>query len=120
MNTLKIWWARYANSWLLALGCILVWYISSRALEQYQASIGPDFLARIPLKILNVAIVGLLTRTAVRKFFPTVYSFTTTKGGTEQSEFTKQWHHSPADQRLWISVLVYLGVLFVLSQLLLS
>ena len=37
-----------------------------------------------------------------------------------ESQFASAWKNDPADPRLWISVLVYLGALFVLSQLLLG
>ena len=111
---------RYGSPLLLFIVCVASWLVSSLYAEQYQASVGPDFLARLPTKVINLAVALLLTRYLVSFVFPTIGSFTTTSGGKKESQFASAWKNDQTDPRLWISVLVYLGALFVLSQLLLG
>ena len=111
---------RYGSPLLLFIACIASWLFSSLYTEQYQASVGPDFLTRLPTKVINLAVALLLTRYLVRFVFPTIGNFTTTSGGKKESQFASAWKNDQTDPRLWISVLVYLGALFVLSQLLLG
>ena len=111
---------RYGSPLLLLIVCVASWLVSSLYAEQYQASVGPDFLTRLPTKVINLAVALLLTRYLVSFVFPTISKFTTTSGGKKESQFASAWKNDPADPRLWISVLVYLGALFVLSQLLLG
>ena len=111
---------RYGSPLLLFTACIASWLVSSLYTEQYQASVGPDFLTRLPTKVINLAVALLLTRYLVRFVFPTIGNFTTTSGGKKESQFASAWKNDQTDPRLWISVIVYLGALFVLSQLLLG
>ena len=111
---------RYGSPFLLFIVCVASWIVSSIYTEQYQASVGPDFLTRLPTKVINLAVALLLTRYIVSFVFPTIGRFTTTNGGKKESQFANSWKNNPADQRLWISVIVYIGALFVLSQLLLG
>ena len=111
---------RYGSPLLLFTACVASWLVSSIYTEQYQASVGPDFLTRLPTKVINLAVALLLTRYLVSFVFPTIGKFTTTAGGKRESQFAAAWKNEPTDPRLWISVLVYLGSLFVLSQLLLG
>jgi len=111
---------RYGSPLLLFIACVVSWLVSSMWTEQYQASVGPDFLTRLPTKVINLAVALLLTRYLVGFVFPTIGKFTTTSGGKMESQFAAAWKNNPTDPRLWISVLVYLGALFVLSQLLLG
>jgi len=111
---------RYGSPLLLFIACVASWIVSSIYTEQYQASVGPDFLTRLPTKVINLAVALLLTRYIVSFVFPTIGRFTTTNGGKKESQFANSWKNNPTDQRLWISVIVYLGALFVLSQLLLG
>ena len=112
--------ARYGSPLLLFIACVASWLVSSIYTEQYQASVGPDFLTRLPTKVINLAVALLLTRYLVSFVFPTIGKFTTTSGGKRESQFAAAWKNDQTDPRLWISVLVYLGALFVLSQLLLG
>ena len=112
--------ARYGSPLLLFTACVASWLLSSIYTEQYQASVGPDFLTRLPTKVINLAVALLLTRYLVGFVFPTIGKFTTTSGGKRESQFAYAWKNDQTDPRLWISVLVYLGSLFVLSQLLLG
>jgi hypothetical protein len=111
---------RYGSPLLLFIACVASWLVSSIYTEQYQASVGPDFLTRLPTKVINLAVALLLTRYLVGFVFPTIGKFTTTSGGKKESQFANAWKNDQTDPRLWISVLVYLGALFVLSQLLLG
>ena len=100
--------------------CVGLWLLSSLWVENWQASVGPDFLARIPVKIAVLAVIVGSIRWVVRFAFPSIFAFTNTDGGNKKSEFSVLWKTNPTDPRIWISVITYLLVFIGLSQAFLS
>jgi len=78
---------RYGSPLLLFIACVVSWLVSSMWTEQYQASVGPDFLTRLPTKVINLAVALLLTRYLVGFVFPTIGKFTTTSGGSKRNRW---------------------------------
>ena len=90
---------RYGSPLLLFIACVASWLVSSMWTEQYQASVGPDFLTRLPTKVINLAVALLLTRYIVGFVFPTIGKFTTTAGGKMESQFAAAGCREFADSR---------------------
>jgi hypothetical protein len=112
--------ARFGLPGILFTACIGLWLLTSLFAEDWQASVGPDFLTRLPTKLAVLAVILASLRLVIKFAFPSVYSFTNTDGGQKESEFAKAWSETPHDPRLWISVITYLIALLALSQAFLS
>lgn len=117
---------RYGKPWLLILIGLIGWYAVGIAFEGYQASIGPEFIPKLFVKIIYIAVAMLVTRTIIRFLFPSVQDFTRSDGGTKTSKFRVEWDrlekvqkHETVDPRVWLSLATYIGV-FIGVALLLS
>lgn len=112
--------SRFGLPGVLFVVCLGLWLLTSLFAEDWQASVGPGFIARIPTKLAVLAVILASLRLVIKFAFPSVYAFTNTEGGQKESEFAKAWSETPYDPRLWISVITYLIALLVLSQAFLS
>ena len=108
---------------MLVIAGVAGWAAFGRLFESSQSTVGPDFFARLPVKLVTLAFALLLTRLVLKFVFPTISKYTDTKGGHKASEFATDWNHGKSPHelvRLCLTIITYLGVLLVISQLLLS
>jgi len=65
------------KAWVWAFGSLIGFvFIANPWLEHYQASISPEFLGRIPLKILYLAIAGCVSLQTDQWICPTIDRYT--------------------------------------------
>jgi len=101
---------------LLLIG-LAVWFAATATIgEHYATAVGPDFLIKLPVAAVKLAVILWLSRWVIEHRFPTIYAFTQ-QGSKPASEFARAWNQplqNGHDPRLAISIATYLGVhLFV-------
>jgi hypothetical protein len=111
---------RFGLPGVLFTACIGLWLLTSIFAEDFQASVGPGFLARIPTKLAVLAVILASLRLVIKFAFPSIYRFTDTEGGKVVSEFATAWRSLESKHKVWISVITYLIALLALSQAFLS
>lgn len=118
MNTLR----RNLRFFLyLAVGLAL-WYAGSATIgEHYATAVGPDFLLKIPIAIVKLAVIFWLSRWFIMDRFPSVFAYTKTPK-TGISEFSAAWErhgvayrHEQRDPRVGYSIAVFIGVHLIVS-----
>ena len=112
--------SRYGFPAFIFTACLALWFVSSSLLQDYQASVGPDFLGRLPVKVMFIPVIAVCARFLVKFAFPSIYKFTDTEGGHKESNFSASWRDNPTDPRLWQCVLTYLVVYLILTQVFLA
>lgn len=97
---------------------LILWYLLSATVgEAYATAVGPDFLIKLPVAGVKLAIILVLYRWVMRDRFPSVYAFTKTEGKTE-SDFAASWKaplQRGHDPRLALSIHTHLGVLLIVE-----
>jgi hypothetical protein len=117
-TALSIWIRRHWLPIALIVTGLEAWWILGLALENAQASIGPEFIPKLAIKLIYLAVAVFGTRFIVRFMFPTVGQFTETRGGTLESSFQYSWVCKPEDPRLLLCIITYLGAFLGVSLLL--
>lgn len=121
MDKLKSFFNTHGKTLLFFIIGLVLWGVSSLVFEKSQSSIGPEFITRLPIKIVYLAAAWFLTRVSIKSVFPTVFIFTTTNGDQKISGFRAAWDKDgPLDNRVPVAAFVYTVVFLVISQILMS
>jgi hypothetical protein len=108
---------QWAFTTILLIGLIGWWVGTATIGEAYATAVGPDFLLKVPVALVKLAVILWLSRLYIALRFPTIDAFTR-QGTKGQSEFSRCWN-SPLqhghDPRLHMSIAVHLGVPLIVS-----
>jgi len=107
---------RHWLSFAIAVFGLVVAYGLSWLWQDHQVGIGPDFIIKAFGKLFYVGLILIISHIIIKYWYPTIYWYTYTAGDTKESKFREMWDKSAFfDQRIMVSVLVHLGVMFIVS-----
>jgi hypothetical protein len=112
---------QWAFTTILLIG-LIGWYVGTATIgEQYATAVGPDFLLKVPVAFVKLAVILWVSRLYIALRFPTIDAFTR-QGSNDQSEFGRVWKtpmQNGHDPRLGYAVAVHLGVPFIVALIVL-
>ena len=115
---LKVFLRRHQRTMWTFVIAIALWYVTGLFLERYQASVGPDFIPRLFVKLFYFAASIPLGRLAFRWIFPQLYALGS-RGDAQESQLDILWTDKPSDLRIacYVAarVLCYVAVCVLLA-----